>query len=116
MSKLLFDINGDLYRATAYELVSEEDLERELAEAQSEMDRVNEAKAFSNRLQAAVGDGSAPAPAPEAPQPAPAPEVPAAPMVPEQPAAPAEQPSQEVPQQAIDPATAPAPVAPIVLN
>lgn len=112
MSKLLFDINGDLYRATAYEVVSEEDLERELAEAQSEMDRVNEAKAFSNRLQAAVGNDSAPAPAQEAPQPVPAPEVPAAPVVPEQPAAPAE--AQPAP--AIDPATAPAPVAPIVLD
>lgn len=66
-SKLLFDINGDLYRATAFEKLNEEDLNRELAEAQEEVSSVQEAIDFSNKLQNPVATPEAPAPAVEEP-------------------------------------------------
>ena len=118
-AKILFDINGDAYRATEFQVLSEEELNAELNDAKAEAEKLEQAIAYSNKLQG----GEKPAPAVE-PTPAPAPETPAEPIVaiPEAPAtpeAPAENlvpaPTPEVPAVS-DPATAPAPVAPIVLN
>ena len=116
MSKILFDAEGKVYRATDYYEVTDEDLNRELEKAQGE---VNELTKVLHR-----NDTSAPVEAanqvtPESPA---TPEVPTEPTPavaqPEVPAAvtpaPEAQPTTETP--VIDPATAPAPVAPIVLN
>lgn len=119
-AKILFDINGDAYRATEFHILSEDELNNELNEAKAEAAKIEQAIAYSNQLQAGT-----PAPAepttPVVETPAPAPEVPAEPIVaiPETPATPevpAPTPEAQPEQPAYDPATAPAPVAPIVLS
>lgn len=112
-AKILFDINGDAYRATEFHQLSEDELNQELADAQNEANKLQEAIAYSNKIQAGAtapqGEEVA-TPAPE-PTPAPQPEVPATPEVPSTPEVQPEQPAAP-----IDPATAPAPVQPIVLQ
>lgn len=121
-AKILFDISGDAYRATEFHILSEDELNNELNDAKAEAAKLEQAIAYSNKLQGS----EQPAPAVE-PTPAPAPEVPAEPIVaiPETPATPevpaensvpAPAPEAQPEQPVIDPATAPAPVAPIVLS
>jgi len=110
MSKILFDENGDIYRATSFQQLSQEDLERELVEAETSVKEVRESIEFSNRLQAKTEEVATPvveaAPVVEAPAPV-EPEAPVVPTVVEE-----AQPEVAAP---IDPATAAAP-APIVLS
>lgn len=105
--KILFDINGDVYRATEFHLLSEDTLNGELAEAKKQADKIEEAIAYSNKLQSSATVPQGEEVTPPAPEPTltPTPEVPSTPEV---------QPEQPV--QSFDPATAPAPVAPIVLS
>ena len=109
MSKILFDENGDLYRATSFERLTQDDLERELAEANDRVKQVKEAIDFSNKLQEPVVETPV-EPAPESPMVAAAAEAvqTEAPVVPE-----------VTDSTAVDPAVAPAPApapAPIVLS
>lgn len=119
-AKILFDINGDAYRATEFQVLSEDELNRELNEAKAEAEKLEQAIAYSNKLQG----NEQPVPTPTEDVSLSTPEVPAEPIVnvpevPTTPEAPAENlvpaPAPEVPAVS-DPATAPAPVAPIVLN
>lgn len=125
MSKILFDVNGDLYRVTAYEKLNQDDLDREIAETKERAEELKSAVDFSNKLQSPeTTQAETPAQAPEIPAPAPVqipvndstvatPEgVQTQPETPETPAV--EEPKAEE-QAAADPATAPAP-APIVLT
>lgn len=125
MSKILFDINGDLYRVTAYEKLNQDDLDREIAETKERAEELKNAVDFSNKLQSPeTTQAETPAPAPESPAPAPVhipvndttsvtPEGLQTPV--EAPAAPAVEEPKAEEQTPVDPATAPAP-APIVLS
>lgn len=121
MSKILFDKNGDLYRATSYEKVTEDELKQEITEAKERAEEVEAAVNFSNDLQHATAPSKTPqaetpaAPVAETPAPTPAPEVPTAEVATQpEPTTPPAEPQAETPTP-VDPATAPAP-APIVLN
>ena len=103
MSIILRDNDGNLYRATAYELVTADQLADEAAELESK------AKELRDYLSAPAPEAQ---PEAEVEQPA-QPEV-TAPTV-DVAVAEAQQAAPEEPQQPVDPATAPAP-APIVLS
>lgn len=122
-AKILFDINGDAYRATEFEVLSEDELNRELAEAKAEATKLEDAIAYSNKLQGGITTPVADTPAPENETPVvDEPTTPVAQEAPVQPEAPSVPDATVSPfpvsqdQVATDPATAPAPVAPIVLS
>ena len=112
MGKILFDENGDIYRATSFERLSQEDLERELGETQEKMKDIQESIDFSNKLQQKVSETAAPEQVSEpTPVVVPSPE----PQAEATEGVASEAPKADEPAAPIDPATAPAP-APIVLE